>query len=83
MIWTFQRHDEVVRIETWSDSGTGEYIIVTTWSNAIAETERFPDRDGFTARVVALEAQLAADHWSQVGSPSILMSEGWRGPISH
>jgi hypothetical protein len=82
VIWTFERGDEVVRVETRIDNATGEYVIVGTWAGGRSETERFQDPAQFEARILALEAQLAADNWSLVGSPNIL-SDGWRGPQSH
>jgi hypothetical protein len=82
VIWTFERGDEVVRVETRIDSPTGEYLIVSSWAGGQSETERFRDAERFAGRIRALEAQLAADNWSQVGGPDIL-SDGWRGPVSH
>jgi hypothetical protein len=43
-------------------------------------TERFTDERAFQARTIALEQQLEAEHWKQVGSPEIL-PHGWRGPM--
>jgi hypothetical protein len=43
-------------------------------------TERFTDEQAFRARTIALEQQLDAEHWKQVGSPEIL-PPGWRGPM--
>jgi hypothetical protein len=82
VIWTFERAEEVLRVETRIDNATGEYLIVTTWAERPPEVERFRDHGVFQLRVRALEAQLLADKWSQVGNPSIL-SDGWRGPIPH
>ena len=80
MIWLFARGDEVLRLETRIDNASGEYVLVSTWSDDPAKVERFRDYDAFDARVRLLEARLGAEHWLQVGSPSIL-PDGWRGPI--
>ena len=82
MIWTFERNDEVVRLETRIDNITGEYLLVCAWAERSPEMERFRDRAEFEFRIRALEAYLAADQWSQVGDPTIL-SDGWRGPVAH
>ncbi len=80
MIWLFARGSEVLRLETRIDNASGEYILVSTWTDAPPRVERFLDYDAYDARVRELEARLAEEHWLQVGSPTIL-ADGWRGPI--
>ena len=82
MIWSFERGDEVIRLETRIDNGQGDYILVIEWAERPPETERFTDYGAYHARLLALESQLAADNWTQIGSPKIL-ADGWRGPIDH
>jgi hypothetical protein len=82
MIWLFERGDEVLRLETRVDNASGEYVLVSTWSESETRVERFHDHGKYQARILALEGQLAADHWTQVGSPQIL-SDGWRGPMAN
>lgn len=82
MIWLFERGKDVVRVETRFNNASSEYVITTTWADGRTETQSFSDHSQFTARVQALESQLSADHWTLVGSPTIL-PEGWRGPTSH
>lgn len=82
MIWLFERGDEVVRLETRVDNPSGEYVLVITRADSPPTIERFRDLGAYDARIRALEGQLAADHWAQVGSPTIL-SDGWRGPAAH
>jgi hypothetical protein len=82
MIWLFERGDEVVRLETRVDNASGEYVLVSTWADSPPRIERYRDYAKYQARVLALEGQLAADHWTQVGGPTIL-SDGWRGPMSN
>ena len=43
MIWTFERGDEVLRLETRIDNATGEYLIVSMWAERPPEIERFRD----------------------------------------
>ena len=80
MIWLFERGADVLRLETRVDNSSGEYVLVSIWTEGAPQVERFRDYDTYEARIRALEAKLAADHWIQVGSPTIL-SDGWRGPI--
>ena len=47
------------------------------WADDRVETERFRDPAAFDARLRNLERQLAVEHWSLVGPPTIL-SEGWK-----
>ena len=82
MIWLFERGDEVLRLETRIDNASGEYVLVSTWADSVPRIERFHDHAEYEARILALEGQLAAEHWTQVGSPTIL-SDGWRGPVSN
>ena len=79
MIWLFERGDEVVRLETRVDNGTGEFVAVITWSDSPAVTERFVGYEQFHARMLEMEKRLAADNWTQIGPPEI-MPQGWRGP---
>ncbi len=80
MIWLFERGAEVLRLETRVDNASGEYVLVSTWTEGPPKVERFRDYGSYEARIRALEAKLASEHWLQVGSPTIL-SDGWRGPI--
>ena len=82
MIWSFERGDEVIRLETRVDNSRGEYILVIEWVQRPPETERFTDYEMYHARLLALESQLAADRWKLIGGPRIL-ADGWRGPITH
>lgn len=82
MIWTFERGDEVLRLETRIDNATGEYLIVSMWAERPSEIERFRDPMQYDLRIRTLEAQLTANQWCQIGSPHIL-SDGWRGPMAN
>ena len=82
MVWFYERSGGALRVETRFDSVTNEYVLEVAWPGRPVETERFSDTDAFEARVLALEGQLDAEHWKQVGSPEIL-PHGWRGAITH
>ena len=77
MIWLFERGQEALRIETRCDNDAREYVATTYWPDGRSETERFTSVAAFRARLGALERQLAAEQWTQIGSP-MLLSEGWR-----
>lgn len=77
MIWMFERGREVLRLETRFDTAESEYVLVVIWSDERVETERFNDAAAFDLRLRTLERQLAAEHWVQVGAPTIL-SDGWK-----
>lgn len=82
MVWLYERKDGSLRVETRFDAATGEYVLEVTWPGRAPESERFTSLDAFRSRVLALEEQLDAARWKQVGSPEIL-PHGWRGPITH
>jgi hypothetical protein len=77
MIWIFGRGSEVLHLETRFDNRRGEYVLLIVWADRPSETERYQERRTFEARLRALEQQLAAEQWTQLGSPTIL-SDGWR-----
>jgi hypothetical protein len=82
MIWRFERGDEVVRVETRVDNASAEYVVEIAWAGRPAETERFQDNAAFRTRILQLESQLAGEHWTQVGGPT-LSWDGWRGPVTN
>ncbi len=77
MIWIFGRGSEVLHLETRFDNARGEYLLVVVWADRPSETERYRERRAFDGRLRALEQQLAAEQWTQLGSPTIL-ADGWR-----
>ena len=80
MVWFYRNGKGELRIETRFNDTTGEYVLDLAWPGQPIVTERFTDEGTFRARTIALEQQLEADHWKQVGSPEIL-PHGWRGPM--
>jgi hypothetical protein len=82
MIWLFSRGDEAVRLETRFDNHSQDYILEIAWMDRPQTLERFRDLAEFKARLLVIEDQLSAEHWTQVGGPEIL-PHGWRGPIPH
>jgi hypothetical protein len=82
MVWFFGRGNEVLEVQTRFDAVAGEYVLEMIRPNGPPETERFRDVLAFEVRVKAVEEQLKADSWTQIGGPEI-KSDGWRGPIPH
>lgn len=82
MVWFYKRSGGALRIETRFDSVTNEYVLDVAWPDRPPLTERFSNTAAFETRVLALERELADEHWEQVGSPEIL-PHGWRGAFTH
>jgi hypothetical protein len=76
MVWIFEREQEALRIETRFDSATGDFVATTFWADGQSKEERFRSEDTFRARLMALERQLAEEHWTQIGGPTFL-ENGW------
>jgi hypothetical protein len=76
MIWIFERGKEALRIETRVDGETGDYVAVTVWADGQKKEERFRSEESFRARLLALERQLADEHWTQIGGPTVI-KDGW------
>lgn len=82
MVWLFERGAEVVRLATRYDEAAKEYTLAVEWTDGRSEKEAFTDLEAFHSRILSLERQLAAEHWTlRAGSPQIL-ADGWRGPMS-
>jgi hypothetical protein len=82
MIWSFGRGEEIIRLHTSYDMHSHEFVLDITWADRPATSERFTTIRKFKTRVLAVEQQLADEHWTQLGSPDIL-PHGWRGPTTH
>jgi hypothetical protein len=76
MLWFYERDTIVLRLETRYDSKTAEYVALLHYPDGRQELERFSKLEAFRQWLVALEETLAADHWTQKGSPDIL-PDGW------
>ena len=72
MIWLYERGQEALRIETTYDKDARQYVATIYWPDGRSESERFTSQASFHARLRALERQLAADHWQQIGGPKPL-----------
>lgn len=77
MIWIFERGQEALRIETRFDSGTGDFVAIVFWADGQSKEERFRSESAFRSRLMALERQLADEHWNQIGGPTLL-EDGWQ-----
>jgi hypothetical protein len=82
MVWLFERDAEIVRLVTRYEESAKQYTVVIEWTDGTSERESFTDLVTFHWRILSLERQLAAEHWTlRAGSPQIL-ADGWRGPMS-
>jgi hypothetical protein len=82
MVWFFAKGNDSVRIETRFDNTAREFVLEVVWPDRPLATERFSNLDKFQSRVLALEAQLEAEAWAQVGNAAI-QPHGWRGPFTN
>ena len=81
MIWTFRRSDATVRLRTYYDITSHEFVLEMTWSDRPQTTERFRTIRKFKARVLEVEHELAAAHWTQIASPETLPDDAPRSVI--
>jgi hypothetical protein len=82
MVWFFSRGNDSVKVETRFDNSSREFVLEVAWGDRPVEAERFAELSTFQARVLAVEAELEAGAWAQVGNPEIL-PHGWRGPFTN
>ena len=72
MLWFYERDTTVLRLETRYDSTTAEYVALLHHPDGRQELQRFSTLEALRQWFVALEQTLAADRWTQKGSPDIL-----------
>jgi hypothetical protein len=77
MVWLFTRDRDSLTLETRFQNDTREYILVIRHPDGDQRTERFDDAETFRLRLVAIETDLEADRWKQLGPP-IFLRDGWR-----
>lgn len=82
MLWFFARGESRVRLVTWFDTATQEFVAEIQWPGQPVATQRFHDREAFRSHLVTVEQQLAEERWLAEGTPEILPSL-WRGDVVH
>ncbi len=76
MIWFYKRDKIALRLETRYDNKAAEYVAVLHHPDGRQELQRFSQLVAFRQWLLTLEETLAADRWTQKGSPDIL-PDGW------
>jgi len=76
MLWFFQRDAAILELETRYDNATAEYVRDVRPPDGSAWSERFPDAQGFRARLQTIENGLIAEQWRREGPP-IVLPYGW------
>ena len=76
MIWFFSRKNQHIRLETRYDNDTSEFVVAIERPDGRRETERFSDLVAYRKRLVALEEQCEAEHWTPSGLP-LIVPEGF------
>ena len=76
MLWLYERDTTSICLETRYDNTTGEYEGVLHHPDGRRASHRCNNLLAFRQWLLALEKTLAADRWTQKGSPEIL-PHGW------
>ena len=76
MLWCFERHNELLRVETRYDNETSEFVAIVRHPDGREETHRFATADAFRSWLTAFEQTLAAEQWTSQGPP-LFLPEGW------
>jgi hypothetical protein len=75
MVWTFERSNQTLEIETRIDNTRREYVLLVR-ANGTQQVDHFTDGVSFQMRVVALERQLAEEHWHT--QSTVPMRDAWK-----
>jgi len=76
MLWIFDRDQETIRLHTFYDNETKQFVAVVTWSVGRREEARFDSLTTFRDWLKAFEVTLEEDRFTQKGPP-IVLPEGW------
>jgi len=72
MLWLYERDTTSLCLETRYDDETGEYEGVVHHPDGRQASHRCNNLLAFRQWLLAIEKMLAADRWTQQGSPDIL-----------
>ena len=75
MLWTYQRSNQQLQVETRIESSSREYVLILR-AHGAEQVDRYPDAVSFQMRVVALERQLAREDW-HTASP-VPLRDAWK-----
>ena len=75
MLWTYQRSNQILQVETRIDSSRKEYVLIVR-AHGAEQVARYPDAVSFQMRVVALERQLAREDWQT--ESAVPMRDAWK-----
>jgi len=67
MTWLFTRKKDVIRLETWYDKHTSEFVVDFTHPDGQLESKRFVNNAVFHTWLAVWDGQLAAQGWKQSG----------------
>lgn len=76
MLWTYERSNQTLRIETRFDNATKEYVLITRHPDATEQVERFREPASFQVRLDSLERELEAEQWQN--RSVIALHDGWK-----
>jgi hypothetical protein len=67
MIWLFSRRKEEIRLETWYDKHTSEFVVDIVHPHEHTESKRFLNDRVFQTWLMTWGRQLAVEGWMQSG----------------
>ncbi len=76
MIWFYKRDRVSMSLETRFDNETSEYVAVVFHPDGRRQTERFGQREVFSAWLKAFEERLSNERWTPDG-PVHVLADGW------
>jgi len=67
MMWLFSRHREEIRLETWYDKYTSEFVVEIAHPDGQTESKRFLNDRVFQTWLATWDGQLLGQGWTQSG----------------
>ena len=77
MLWSFEREEHSLHLETRYDDDTGEYVVVTRYSDGREHTERFAKADNFRSWLAAFDQNLETERWTVRSGGPVALPDGW------
>jgi hypothetical protein len=78
MLWFFAKGAARLRIVTWLDETTGEYVVEVQWPDRGVEIQRFETESRCSEYLSTFESELTANDWIPAG---VRLTD--RPPTSH
>jgi hypothetical protein len=76
MLWSFERDDESLKLETRYHNDTSEFIVIVRYPDGHEHSERFTAGDTFRQWLEAFEQNLVGQRWTGRSGP-VILPYGW------